>query len=61
MDADIFPVVAAGGSGIADVIQDRGVTPDLMLKMIPIQMHWHETSEHSWDGLLVRPRGYTVH
>lgn len=52
-DNTIFPMVAAGGNGIADVILDPTVKPDRMVKMIPIQLHWHETSEHSWDGLLV--------
>lgn len=60
MDADIFPVVAAGGDGIADVILDRGVTPDRKIKMIPIQLHWHETSEHSWDGLLAAAETHIV-
>lgn len=53
-DDSIFPMLAAGGTGVADVVLDPSVTPDRMLKMIPIQLHWHETSEHAWDGMLVR-------
>lgn len=61
MDDDtIFPMVAAGGSGIADVILDRNIKPDRMIKMIPIQLHWHETSEHSWDGLLAAAETHIV-
>lgn len=53
---DTFPVLAAGGNGVADVMLDPSVVPDRMVKMIPIQLHWHETSEHSWDGMLVCSR-----
>lgn len=53
-DDEIFPLLAAGGTGVADVMLDPSVQPDRMVKMIPIQLHWHETSEHSWDGMLVR-------
>eukprot|EP00892_Ulva_mutabilis_P000744 jgi/Ulvmu1/10670/UM066_0054.1 len=61
MDDDtIFPMVAAGGSSIADSILDASITPDRMIKMIPIQLHWHETSEHSWDGMLAAAETHIV-
>nr|QBP05104.1 alpha carbonic anhydrase 1 [Ulva prolifera] len=61
MDDDtIFPMVAAGGNGIADVILDPSIVPDRMIKMIPIQLHWHETSEHAWDGLLAAAETHIV-
>jgi hypothetical protein len=53
-DKSQFPQVPAGGSAIRDVLQDMSITPDRMLTMIPKQMHLHMTSEHSWDGMLVR-------
>jgi hypothetical protein len=53
-DKSQFPQVPAGGSAIRDVLEDMSLTPDTMLTMIPRQMHLHMTSEHSWDGMLVR-------
>lgn len=55
-DDSIFPMLAAGGSRVADVVLDPSVPVDRRVKLIPLQLHWHETSEHAWDGLLVRPR-----
>lgn len=52
-DDSMFPMVAAGGDSISDVIL-KDVPVEFMLKMIPLQVHWHETSEHSVGGLLVR-------
>ena len=52
-DDTIFPVLAAGGNGIADVVLDPSIEPDRMVKVVPIQLHWHVTSEHAWDGLMV--------
>lgn len=51
---DIFPMVAAGGDKISDVVLSSDVKADLMLKMVPLQVHWHVTSEHSVGGMLVR-------
>jgi hypothetical protein len=48
-----FPLLAAGGKGIADVVQ-TGADVGFTLKMIPLQVHWHVTAEHMRDGKLVR-------
>jgi hypothetical protein len=53
-DKSQFPQVPGGGSAIRDVLVDMSLTHDRMLTMIPRQMHLHTTSEHSWDGMLVR-------
>jgi hypothetical protein len=53
-DKSQFPQVPAGGSAMRDVLEDMSLTPDRMLTMVPRQMHLHTTSEHSWDGMLVR-------
>jgi hypothetical protein len=53
-DKSQFPQVPAGGSAIRDVLEDMPIKPDRTLTMIPKQMHVHITSEHSWDGMLVR-------
>ena len=58
-DDSIFPMVAAGGDKISDVLL-TGAKPEYMLKMIPLQIHWHETSEHSVAGMLVRHRPHRV-
>jgi hypothetical protein len=48
----IFPIVAAGGESISDVLL-TGAPADRRLKMIPLEIHWLNGSEHSVDGLLV--------
>jgi hypothetical protein len=53
-DKKQFPQVPAGGNAIRDILEDISLSPDRTLTMIPMQMHVHLTSEHSWDGMLVR-------
>lgn len=59
-DDSIFPLLAAGGNGVMDVVLDPAVQSDRKVKMIPIQLHWHVTSEHAWDGMLVRFIPYSM-
>lgn len=54
MEADDFPLVAAGGSKISDVVLDDSIPIEFLLKVIPLQVHWHVPSEHKWDGMWVR-------
>ena len=54
-DRSQFPAVPAGGTGLRDALLNPSATPDREVSMIPVQMHWHVTSEHSWQGMLVRP------
>jgi hypothetical protein len=53
-DKKQFPQVPGGGSAIRDILEDMNLSPDRMLTMIPMNMHLHINTEHSWDGLLVR-------
>lgn len=52
-DKTSFPRIPAGGKAIRDVIEHPDTPVDRMLTMVPEQMHWHLTSEHAWDGMLV--------
>jgi hypothetical protein len=52
-DDSIFPIVAAGGDRISDVLLN-GTQVEYRFKMIPLNVHWHDVSEHSVGGYLVR-------
>jgi hypothetical protein len=54
LESDNFPTVAAGGDNISHILLDDTVKPEYRLKMIPIQLHMHVPSEHTWDGMMVR-------
>lgn len=59
-DDSLFPIVAAGGDRISDVILKDDVRAEYMLKMIPLQIHWHVASEHSIGGMLAPMEAHIV-
>jgi hypothetical protein len=53
-DASKVPRVPAGGGAISDVLLHARASPTERVKVQPVQFHFHEVSEHSVDGALVR-------
>jgi hypothetical protein len=51
-DDSIFPIVAAGGDRVSDVLLN-GAEVEYKFRMIPLNVHWHDVSEHSVGGYLV--------
>jgi hypothetical protein len=48
-----LPEVKAGGTSIGNVFLDTAIVPDKTVRMVPIQFHFHTTSEHARGGVLV--------
>lgn len=59
-DRSQFPAMPAGGSALRYALEHPSATPDRVVSLIPEQMHWHVASEHSWEGMLVRPALHVV-
>ena len=55
IDTERLPTVRAGGDGISDVLMDPTIPVDREVRVQPIQFHTHAVSEHTIDGLYVRP------
>jgi hypothetical protein len=52
-DDSFFPSLAAGGDRISDVLLNE-TEVEFRFTMVPLNVHWHDTSEHSVGGYLVR-------
>jgi hypothetical protein len=55
VDESKLPVVQAGGGKMSECLLDSSIRPDRPVRMSPIQMHMHSVSEHTVNGLYVRP------
>lgn len=52
-NADL-PQVPVSGGAITDILTDGG-SPDMTVTAVPLQFHFHSYSEHTIDGMHVRP------
>ena len=53
-----FPLVRAGGDSInyymLNDLEHRQGHPDMAVRVVPLQLHFHSISEHVIDGVWVR-------